>query len=97
MASRSLVAAVVELSDRAERQEVEVLKRKRSNDYLIKDIDKLRGELDIARVEILSLRASVSPSGRSPPHKKARGLDDLGTREIGTQMDIGGWTRVVTA
>ncbi|KMQ83444.1 gag-like protein [Lasius niger] len=97
MASRSLVAAVVELSDRAERQEVEVLKRKRSNDYLIKDIDKLRGELDIARAEILSLRASVSPSGRGPPHKKTRGLDDLGTREIGTQMDIGGWTRVVTA
>ncbi|KMQ87082.1 hypothetical protein RF55_13738, partial [Lasius niger] len=88
MASRRLVASVVELSDRAERHELEVLKRNRGNEYLIKDIDRLRGELEIARIEIVSLRSSVSPSGRSPPHKKAKGLDDLETREIGTQMDL---------
>ncbi|KMQ92618.1 reverse transcriptase [Lasius niger] len=88
MASRSLVASVVELSDRAERHELEVLKRNRSNEYLIKDIERLRGELEIARVEIVSLRSSVSPSGRSPPHKKVRGLADSNTRETGTQMDL---------
>ncbi|KMQ90130.1 reverse transcriptase [Lasius niger] len=88
MASRSLVASVVELSDRAERHELEILKRNRGNEYLIKDIERLRGELEIARIEIVSLRSSVSSSGRSPPHKKAKGLVDSDTREIGTQMDL---------
>ncbi|KMQ85839.1 gag protein [Lasius niger] len=89
MASRNLGASVAELSDRAERHEIEVLQRNRANEYLMHEISRLRGELDIAWVEIASLRASVSPSGRSPPHKKARGLDDTQTRDIGTQMEVG--------
>lgn len=88
MASRNLVASVIELSGKAERHELEVLKRSRGNEYLIRDIERLRGELEIARVEILSLRSSVSPSGRSPPHKKTKGLVDSETRDIGTQMDL---------
>ncbi|KMQ84802.1 gag-like protein [Lasius niger] len=88
VASRNLVASVTELSDRAERQELEVLKRNRGNEYLIRDVERLRGELEIARVEIVSLRSSVSPSGRSPPHKKTKGLVDSETREVGTQMDL---------
>ncbi|KMQ91736.1 gag-like protein [Lasius niger] len=88
VASRNLVASITELSDRAERQELEVLKRNRGNEYLIRDVERLRGELEIARVEIVSLRSSVSPSGRSPPHKKTKGLVDSETREVGTQMDL---------
>ncbi|CAL1685099.1 unnamed protein product [Lasius platythorax] len=88
VSSRHLVASVTELSDRAERQELEVLKRNRGNEYLIRDVERLRGELEIARVEIASLRSSVSPAGRSPPHKKAKGLVDSETREVGTQMDF---------
>lgn len=89
MASRNLGASVAELSDRAERHEIEVSQRNRANEYLMHEISRLRGELDIARVEIASLRASVSPSGRNPPHKKARGLNDTQTRDIGTQMEVG--------
>lgn len=44
--------------------------------------------MSLARLEIKSLKTSVSPAGRSPPHKKARGPNDTLTREVGTQMEI---------
>lgn len=52
----------------------------KGNDYLRKQVERLKGELDVARAEILSLRALTSPTGRSPPHKKVRGFEDSNER-----------------
>ncbi|KMQ85009.1 bhlh transcription factor [Lasius niger] len=86
--ARKLKASLAELRFRAYRQKVSDLQIK-GNDYLRKQVERLKGELDVARAEILSLRALTSPTGRSPPHKKVRGLEDSQTREVGTQMEIG--------
>ncbi|CAL1671633.1 unnamed protein product [Lasius platythorax] len=86
--ARKLKASLAELRFRAYRQKVSDLQTK-GNDYLRKQVERLRGKLDVARAEILSLRALSSSSGRSPPYKKARGLEDSQTREIWTQMEIG--------
>ncbi|KMQ90418.1 hypothetical protein RF55_9831 [Lasius niger] len=90
IANRKLEASVAELCDRISRQDNAITKVKRGNDYLVKDISRLKGELEIARVEITSLRASVSPSGRSPPHKKSRGSSAAHMRDTGTQMEADG-------
>ncbi|CAL1672733.1 unnamed protein product [Lasius platythorax] len=90
LAARRVEACVAELCDRVSRQDKDFLHIKRVNEYLKVENNRLTGELNMTRVECESLRASVSPLSRSPPYKRARGIDNTRTREFGTQMEIGG-------
>ncbi|KMQ92220.1 gag-like protein [Lasius niger] len=90
IAIRKLDASILELSDRLPRRiKAQSQLEKARDDYLRKKVERLEGELGIARLEISSLKAAFSPTGHSPPHKRAKGLNETATREIGTQMELG--------
>lgn len=85
-----LDASILELSDRLPRKiKAQSQLEKARDDYLRKKVERLEGELGIAFLEIFSLKAASSPTGHSLPHKRAKGLNEIATREIGTQMEIG--------
>ncbi|KMQ90164.1 gag-like protein [Lasius niger] len=86
IAARKLEASISELCDRADKR-VDVRFRE-ANEYLVKKIGRLEGELGVARSEIASLRASLSPAGQSPPRKRVRGSGDELARKEGTMMEI---------
>ncbi|KMQ93585.1 hypothetical protein RF55_6305 [Lasius niger] len=61
---------------------------KEANEYLVKKIGRLEGELGVARSEIVSLRASLSPAGQSLPRKRVRSSGDELAKERGTMIKI---------
>lgn len=97
IAIRKLEASIIELSDRASQRRDpvpknkervnEYLKWKKANDYLREKAEKVEAELGIARVEIASLRASLSLTGRSPPHKKVRSSGYVPTTGMGMGVE----------
>ncbi|CAL1683868.1 unnamed protein product [Lasius platythorax] len=86
IAARKLEASISELCDRADKQ-VDV-RFKEANEYLVKKIGRLEGELGVARSEIVSLRASLSPAGQSPPRKRTRNSGDELIKERGIMIEI---------
>lgn len=67
---RKLEALLAELRSRADLQQQVSGRQVKSNDYLKREVARLKRELDIAREEILFLRASSSPSGHSLPIRR---------------------------
>lgn len=85
IAARKLEASISELCDRADKRVDH--KFEMANEYLVKKISRLEGELDVARSEIVSLRASLSPAGQSPPRKRVRNLGERTEKESGNLME----------
>ncbi|CAL1672662.1 unnamed protein product [Lasius platythorax] len=97
--ARRLEASLVELRHRAEHQQGVSAHQSKANDYLVienkrlkRDNGKIKGELELARLNNRSLRVSVSPKGHSPPSKRVRSSGH--TREMGTQTESKGLSSV---
>lgn len=86
VAIRNVEAAMAELEERSALQST----MKSANVYLRPKADRLEGEMDVMRAEISSIKASVSPLGRSPPHKMSR--SGIASERSGVAMEVE-WTR----